>query len=80
MIVVLSLVVLLVSAVPALAEMDNGEGLAGETTDRVVTFFSLGVMVFFPLVCLVFTLIESLLERRHEEREHLQARRHRAGA
>lgn len=65
----------LLLALPALAQSDNGEGLAGETTDRVVTFFSLGVLLFFPLVALLFTWIEGILERRHEERQAIQARR-----
>jgi hypothetical protein len=48
---------------------DNGEGLAGETTDKVVTFFSLGVVVFFVLVATIGTLIQILLERRKERRK-----------
>jgi hypothetical protein len=48
---------------------DNGEGLAGETTDKVVTFFSLGVAVFFVLVVTLGTLIQMLLERRKERRK-----------
>ena len=65
---------LLLLAPAALAETDNGEGLAGETTDRVVTFFSLGVLLFFPLVALLFTLVEHRLEKRHEQREHARMR------
>ena len=48
---------------------DNGEGLAGETTDKVVTFFSLGVAIFFVLVVTIGTLIQILLERRKERRK-----------
>ncbi|HYH59867.1 MAG TPA: hypothetical protein VD790_11720 [Thermoleophilaceae bacterium] len=48
---------------------DNGEGLAGETTDKVVTFFSLGVLIFFVLVVTLGTLIQMLLERRKERRK-----------
>jgi hypothetical protein len=48
---------------------DNGEGLAGETTDKVVTFFSLGVVIFFVLVVTIGTLIQMLLERRKERRK-----------
>jgi hypothetical protein len=64
----------LLLAPAALAQTDNGEGLAGETTDRVVTFFSLGVLLFFPLVALLFTLIEHRLEQRHERREAAHTR------
>ena len=48
---------------------DNGEGLAGETTDKVVTFFSLGVVVFFVLVVTLGTIAQILLERRKERRK-----------
>ena len=48
---------------------DNGEGLAGETTDKVVTFFSLGVAIFFVLVVTIGTLTQILLERRKERRK-----------
>ena len=67
---------LLVLASSALADMDNGEGWAGETTDRSVTFFSLGVMVFFPLVALVLTLWEHRQEKRKERSAHGQAHGH----
>jgi hypothetical protein len=48
---------------------DNGEGLAGETTDKVVTFFSLGVLLFFVAVVTLGTVIQMLLERRKERRK-----------
>ncbi len=48
---------------------DNGEGLAGETTDKVVTFFSLGVAIFFVLVITLGTIAQILLERRKERRK-----------
>ena len=53
---------------------DNGEGYAGETTDKVVTFFSLGVVIFFVLVVTIGTLIQMALERRKERKKaaHIQ--------
>jgi hypothetical protein len=48
---------------------DNGEGYAGETTDKVVTFFSLGVAIFFVLVATLGTIAQILLERRKERRK-----------
>ena len=48
---------------------DNGEGLAGETTDKVVTFFSLGVVIFFVIVVTLGTIAQMLLERRKERRK-----------
>ncbi|MEA2451149.1 MAG: hypothetical protein QOG63_3081 [Thermoleophilaceae bacterium] len=45
---------------------DAGEGLAGETNDKVVTFFSLGVLGFFILTIVVGTIIQSSLEKRKD--------------
>ena len=64
----------LLLAAPAYAG-DNGEGLLGETDDKIVTFFSLGVMVFFILFVIVGSLVQGALERRKEEREAVELRR-----
>lgn len=53
---------------------DNGEGLLGETDDRVVTYFSLGVIVFFVVVVVIGTLIQQRLDRRKEERKAIRIR------
>jgi hypothetical protein len=58
----------LMLASPAMAG-NNGEGLAGETDDKLVTFFSLGVIVFFVLVVTLGTIAQSALERRKEEKK-----------
>ncbi len=60
---------LLLVAVPALAQTDNGEGLAGETDDKVVTFFSLGVIVFFALFVIVLSVIGNKREKRKREKK-----------
>jgi hypothetical protein len=74
----LSIVSLLLLAGPALATEgnDNGEGLVGETDDKIITFFSLGVVVFFVVVVTVGTLIQSSLEKRKDRRKaaHLRSR------
>jgi len=74
----LSIVSLLLLAGPALATEgnDNGEGLVGETDDKIITFFSLGVVVFFVLVVILGTLIQSALEKRKDRRKaaHLRSR------
>ena len=44
---VLAITAVLVAAAPVLAH-DNGEGLIGETNDRVVTNAGFIVIVFFP--------------------------------
>ena len=64
----------LVLAAPAFAT-DNGEGLLGETDDRIVTFFSLGVVVFFALFVFVASVIYGRLERRKEERKAVELRK-----
>ncbi len=48
---------------------DNGEGWAGETDDKLVTFFSLGVLVFFVLVVTLGTIAQMLLDRRKERKK-----------
>ena len=64
-------------APPALAQEahDNGEGILGETDDPLVTFFSLGVLVFFASVVIVGAIIQSRLERRKAEREAARVRK-----
>ena len=63
----------LLLAAPALAH-DNGEGLAGETDDKLVTFFSLGVLVFFVLVVVLGTIVQGRLDRRKEARKAAKMR------
>jgi len=55
------------SAFAQAVEHDNGEGLLGETTDRMITFFSLGVVIFFAAFVVVMSLIQHKLEKRHHE-------------
>ncbi len=64
----------LVLAAPALAN-DNGEGIVGETDDRIITFYSLGVVVFFVLVIITGSAIQSRLEKRKEQRKAAELRR-----
>jgi hypothetical protein len=69
-----ALAVSLLLAAPALAG-DNGEGLVGETDDRIITFFSLGVVVFFALVVVFGSLLQGALEKRKERRKAVELRR-----
>jgi hypothetical protein len=64
----------LVLAAPAFAG-DNGEGLLGETDDRIVTFFCLGVVVAFPILVTLLTLLQQSLDRRKEERKATELRK-----
>ena len=54
---------------------DNGEGLLGETDDRIITFFSLGVVLFFTLVVILGSVIQSRLDKRKEEKKASDLRR-----
>jgi hypothetical protein len=59
----------------ALLASDNGEGLYGKTDDKVITFFSLGVVVFFIAAVILLSLLQGRLERRKEERKAAELRR-----
>ncbi len=65
----LALLLSLLVAAPAMAQPNNGEGLLGETDDKIITFFSLGVLVFFFLVVCLGSFIQSRLERRKQARK-----------
>jgi hypothetical protein len=53
----------------ALLATDNGEGLAGETDDRIITFFSLGVVVFFAVLVVLLSALQAHLDKRKEQRK-----------
>ena len=68
---------LLLLAPSALADAnDNGEGLVGETDDQIITFFSLGVVLFFTLVVILGSAIQGALEKRKDRRKaaHMRSR------
>jgi hypothetical protein len=54
---------------------DNGEGIVGETDDKLVTFFSLGVVAFFIVAVIVLSALQAWLEKRKEQRKALELRR-----
>jgi preprotein translocase subunit SecG len=56
----------LAAASPAFAASNDGEGLVGETNDKIVTFVSLGVAIFFVLLVIFLTVAQSAAERRKE--------------
>ena len=62
----------LVAAAPAAAK--NGEGLVGETNDTVVTMFCLGLVIFFTLVVIVGTIVQTRLERRKDAKKAARMR------
>jgi hypothetical protein len=59
---------LLVLAPAALARDDGGQGSFGETTDLNITTAMFIVIAFFPTVIVVFTLIQSRLDKRKHAR------------
>jgi uncharacterized protein HemY len=61
-------------AAPAFAG-DNGEGVVGETDDKIITFFSLGLVTFFIVLVIVLSALQALLERRKEQRKAAELRR-----
>ena len=69
-----TLLLTLVLTAPAMAH-DNGEGLAGETDDKVVTFFSLGVVVFFTVFVIVASWVQGALDRRKQARKAVELRK-----
>jgi len=63
-----ALVALLVFAPLAGATTYGGEGLFGETNDVVITNAMFIVIAFFPVVIIVFSLLQTFLERRKNAR------------
>jgi hypothetical protein len=54
---------------------DNGQGLYGETDDKVVTFFCLGVVIFFALFVILASWLQAVLDRRKEQRKAVELRK-----
>lgn len=67
-------ITMLVLAAPAFAG-DNGEGLVGETDDKIITFFSLGVIIFFTLFVILVSALQGRLEKRKDERKAVELRK-----
>jgi nitrogen fixation/metabolism regulation signal transduction histidine kinase len=63
----------LVFATSAFAS-DNGQGLYGETNDKVVAFVGLGLVVGFTLFVILASALQAALDRRKEEKKAAQRR------
>jgi hypothetical protein len=76
----LSAALLALSAAPALAAgHDGGEGLYGETSDKVVTNLAFLLIAFFPLFVFAMSMLQWRLEKRKDARKAAEkARRARA--
>jgi membrane protease YdiL (CAAX protease family) len=70
--------VLLVMAPDALARAYGGEGWYGETSDKTITYAMYLVIIFFPTIIVLFSLIQWRLDRRKHAR--LAATRRRAAS
>jgi hypothetical protein len=64
----------LLLAAPAFAG-DNGEGLYGQTDDRIVTFFCLGLVLAFAVLVTLLTVLQNALEKRKEQRKAVELRK-----
>jgi hypothetical protein len=71
-------VTLLTLAPAALARETGGEGWYGETTDKTITYAMYLVIIFFPTVILVLSVIQWRLDKRKHAR--LAAARRRAAS
>ena len=66
-----------VGAPSALAgQITGGEGLWGETNDKVVTNFGFAIIILFPTLLVILSIHQHRAEDR--EHEHLEAKRNRA--
>ena len=59
-------IALLALLAPVAMAQNSGEGLYGETNDKVVTYAGFIVIAFFPLLILVLNLIMGRLEKRKD--------------
>jgi hypothetical protein len=60
-------VVSLLLLAPAALAHDGGEGLYGQTSDKVVTVAGFILIVFFPTFIFVASMIQGRLEKRKDE-------------
>lgn len=71
-----TLTVMLFVLVPtALARDNGGQGWYGETDDKVITNYMFLVILFFPTVALVLTVIQSRLDKRKHAKLDAKKRR-----
>jgi hypothetical protein len=54
---------------------DNGEGLVGETDDRIITFFCLGLVVAFAVFVTLASLLQGSLDKRKQQRKAAELRK-----
>ena len=74
-IAVLTLASLVLTAPAAFAQGDGGEGLWGETNDKVITNAGFFLIAFFPLFVLMMSLIQHRLDKRKDARKKAEKAR-----
>jgi membrane protease YdiL (CAAX protease family) len=70
-----SAVVLLAVAPAAFARAYNGEGWYGETSDQTITYAMYLVIIFFPLIIIIFSVLQWRLDKRKHDRMRAARRR-----
>src|SRR2546421_11484724 len=68
-------VVLLAFAPTALARAYGGEGWYGETSDKTITYAMYLVIIFFPLIIVIFSVLQWRLGKRKHARMRASKRR-----
>ena len=58
----------LIAPVALASDHDGGEGLWGETNDKVITNAGFVIIAGIPLLVLILTLIQTALEKRKDRR------------
>lgn len=66
---------MLVLVPDALARANGGQGFYGETSDKTITYSMYLVIIFFPTIIIVFSLIQWRLDRRKHARMDAARRR-----
>ena len=68
-------ITLLALAPAAFARAYGGEGWYGETNDKTITYAMYLVIIFFPTIIILFSLIQWRLDKRKHARMHAARRR-----
>ena len=68
-------ITLLALAPDALARAYAGEGWYGETSDKTITYAMYLVIIFFPLIIVIFSVLQWRLDKRKHARMRASKRR-----
>ena len=65
----------LLAPVAMAGKHDGGEGLYGETTDKAVTNYGFYLIMFFPLVIFLASMLQAFLDRKKDARKKAEKAR-----